>query len=112
MGPRPEILNQVLPPHSYIHVNDYVNPRDLADYIFHLNNTPSELIKYFEWRNHFKAVNEHPYFQNRSPHYCRICEALNYNSKKKKVYDNLKRYWSPNQCQKGWSTFFGAYLIL
>ncbi|KAF2883560.1 hypothetical protein ILUMI_22624 [Ignelater luminosus] len=112
MGTTPEILNQILPPHSYIHVNDYVNPKDLADYIIHLNNTPSKLEKYLEWRNHFKTIDEHGMFQSKSAHYCRICQALNYNNKKKKFLDYLYRYWSKNQCQRGWSTFFGVYLVL
>ncbi|KAF2883566.1 hypothetical protein ILUMI_22630 [Ignelater luminosus] len=112
MGTTPEILNQILPPHSYIHVNDYVNPKDLANYIIHLNNTPSELEKYLEWRNHFKTINEHGMFQSKSPHYCRVCEALNYNNKKKKVYENLNKSWFKNQCQKGWTTFFGVNLVL
>ncbi|KAF2883562.1 hypothetical protein ILUMI_22626 [Ignelater luminosus] len=112
MGTKPEILNQILPPHSYIHVNDYENPKDLADYIIYLNNTPSELEKYLEWRNHFKTVNEHGYFQSESAHYCRVCEALNYNSKDKKLYDSVKKFWFKNKCQRGWSTFFGANIVL
>ncbi|KAF2883569.1 hypothetical protein ILUMI_22633 [Ignelater luminosus] len=112
MGTTPEILNQILPSHSYIHVNDYVNPKDLADYISHLNNTPNKLEKYLEWRNDFKTINEHGYFQSKPVHYCRVCEALNYNNKKKKVYDDLNKSWFKNQCQKGWSTLFGLNVLL
>ncbi|KAF2883434.1 hypothetical protein ILUMI_22744 [Ignelater luminosus] len=112
MGTTKRILNQTLPPNSYIHINDFVNPRRLAQYIIYLNNTPRELEKYLEWKNHFKVLNEHGYFQSKSELYCRACEALNYNSKKKKVYNNLNKYWFQNQCQTGWRTFLDINMIL
>lgn len=112
MGTTKAILNQILPPHSYIHINDFVNPKRLAHYIIYLNNSPREFEKYFEWKNHFKIVNEHGYFQSKSEHYCRVCEALNYNSKNKKVYNDLNRFWFKNQCQRGWSSFFDINIIL
>ncbi|KAF2883432.1 hypothetical protein ILUMI_22742 [Ignelater luminosus] len=112
MGTTQDILDQILPPHSYIHINDFVNPKDLADYIIHLNNTPSELRKYLEWRNYFKILNEHGYFQSKSELYCRICEALNYNNKTPiKVYRDLKKYWLENQCQRGWSNVGDVNII-
>ncbi|KAK4874446.1 hypothetical protein RN001_013806 [Aquatica leii] len=91
--------HQSLPPNSYINVEDFPIPKDLATYLLHLNSSLSELEKFFEWKRNFQVINEHGYFESRSIHYCRICEALNYNSKQTKIYRSLNDFISvKNQC--------------
>lgn len=104
MGPVQENLKQLLPPCSYISVDAFASPRDLANYLIYLNNTLSELSLYFEWKKYFEVHNEHGYFQTDSYHYCRVCEAMNYNSKKEKVYSNLEKFWSKSNCFPSWSS--------
>lgn len=103
MGASEGSYRRILPPYSYINVDEFASPRDLATYLRYLNNTPNEFLKYFQWKKYFKVLNEHGYFQSESFHYCRVCEALNYNSRDTKIYRDLKSFWSVERdCRPGW----------
>lgn len=102
MGSTKKLYRQLLPPNSYINVDDFSSPKDLANYIVYLNNTSNEMKGYLKWKKYFKVLNEHGYFQTKSVHYCRICEALNYNLKQNKVYDDLEAFTSKNNCYPAW----------
>lgn len=93
-APRDDCV-RYLPPKSYIHTDDFANPNTLADYLVYLDKTDVEYIKFHEWRKDFKVLNEHAYFKTNSRHYCRLCEALNYNEPSIKVYDDLDKFWNP-----------------
>ena len=45
----------IAPPHSYIDVNDFASPKDLAEYILHLDKTPEEYLAYFWWRPYYRV---------------------------------------------------------
>lgn len=105
MGATKASYSNLVPPHSFINVDDFATPRDLASYITYLANTPVELQRYFQWKKHFKVLNEHGYFQSVSYHYCRACEALNYNEKDNKVYNDLNTFWSvKSNCYPAWDS--------
>ncbi|KAL3273121.1 hypothetical protein HHI36_014575 [Cryptolaemus montrouzieri] len=89
MGYDKKTYEKLLPPLSYLHVDDFASPKDLADYILFLNRT-EEYKKYFQWKEDFEIVNEHGYFKTKSYHLCRICEALNFNKKIQKYMTNSK----------------------
>ncbi|XP_077287966.1 alpha-(1,3)-fucosyltransferase 7-like [Arctopsyche grandis] len=96
MGPTVENCQMLLPPNSYLHTENYKRPEDLANYLLQLNRTWSnEIFSFHEWRKNFKILNEHGYHGTRSFHYCRICEALNYNNAQNKVYEDLSFYLNP-----------------
>lgn len=95
---------KLLPPMSYIDSDIFARAEDLADYILYINRT-NEFQKYFNWKHRFKVLNEHGYFQTESFHYCRVCEALNYNNKSKKVYSDLEGFWSVSKdCIPAWDS--------
>lgn len=51
------------------------------------------------WRSKYRIANEHGYFGSPVYHYCRICEALNYNDPKPKVYNRMQEFWNKEtQC--------------
>lgn len=89
---------KLLPPKSYLHHEDFADPRALADYMQHLDKHEDQYLEYHAWRANYKVLNEHGYFGSPSVHYCRICEALNYNSLGSKVYDHLDKFWSKRDC--------------
>nr|CAI5819600.1 unnamed protein product [Callosobruchus analis] len=93
MGTHNSNYEMLLPPRSYINVEEFASPAVLAQFIYHLNET-EDFREYYEWKKSFEIVNEHGYFKTESVHYCRICEALNYNERKQKVYSNLEDFWS------------------
>lgn len=102
MGASKKSYRKLLPPKSYIDVDDFARPADLAEYLLYINKT-DQFHTFYEWMNDFEVLNEHGYFQTESFHYCRACEALNYNVKKTKVYVNITNYWSVQKnCRPAW----------
>ncbi|KPJ02827.1 Alpha-(1,3)-fucosyltransferase [Papilio xuthus] len=87
MGPTVEECEKLLPPDSFLHVDNYDTAEELAIEIINISKDMPRLLLYHEWRRHFQVVNEHGYFGSKSQHYCRICEALNYNDQDVKIYD-------------------------
>lgn len=102
MGAKTSSLSKLLPPFSYINVDDFGSPSNLADYVIYLNKTESELQNYFQWKKYFTVLQEHGYFKSNSVHYCRMCEGLNYNHKNEKVYEDLEDFWSTKNCYPRW----------
>lgn len=93
----------LLPPNSYIHMDTYKSYEGLAKALKAIANSPTELLKYHKWRLNFDVSNEHGYFSTKSYHYCRICEALNYNDGEVSIYDmtRLKSIFEmKNNCNK------------
>lgn len=93
MGGSKKSYDRILPLDSYITTEGFSTPEDLAKFVKQLNVT-GEYVKYHQWRKYFRIENEHAYFKTRGVHYCRICEALNYNKRERKTYNKLDDYWS------------------
>ncbi|XP_034193425.1 4-galactosyl-N-acetylglucosaminide 3-alpha-L-fucosyltransferase 9 [Osmia lignaria lignaria] len=94
MGAPKENCEQLLPPHSFLHISDFVNPTALANYIRYLNQHDDKYLEYHKWRKYYKVNNEHGYFGSISRHYCRICEALHYNVPAIKIYEDMESFWN------------------
>ena len=50
MGAAPEDYRRSAPPHSYIHVDDFRSPKELADYLHKLDQNDSLYNQYFAWK--------------------------------------------------------------
>jgi hypothetical protein len=92
MGPPRVDCERLLPPGSYLHVEDFASPASLARYLLYLDRNYREYEKLHAWRSSYRVINEHGYFGSASMHYCRICQALNYNSLGVKVYRQLQQF--------------------
>ncbi|CAH0723382.1 unnamed protein product, partial [Brenthis ino] len=97
LGPTVENCELLLPPNSFLHIDNFESPEELAKNIIEISKDDNKLLSYHRWRNDFEVVNEHGYFGSKSYHLCRICEALNYNDRSNKVYtaENLRKYFDP-----------------
>ncbi|CAH2980260.1 unnamed protein product [Chilo suppressalis] len=89
MGPPLEDCENLLPPNSFLHVDNYDSAEFLAKDIMRISKSDDSLLGYHQWRNDFEIVNEHGYFGSKSFHYCRLCEALNYNNRTRTSYSLL-----------------------
>ncbi|XP_063235545.1 4-galactosyl-N-acetylglucosaminide 3-alpha-L-fucosyltransferase FUT6-like isoform X2 [Bacillus rossius redtenbacheri] len=105
MGASREDCRRLLPPGSYVHVDDFPSPRALALHLLQLSEDPARYNALFAWRRAFRVLNEHGYFQSPVHHYCRLCEALNYNDPRPKTYRRMEDFMSVRRdCRKGFST--------
>ena len=49
-GVHPDDIKALAPPHSYIHTEDYENPKDLIDYLEYLVKNDTAYMEYHSWR--------------------------------------------------------------
>lgn len=98
LGPSKADCAQLLPPGSYIHVDDHKSPYQLAQYLLLLIKYPTLYLNYFEWRNKFQVKNEHGYFGSASFQLCRICEAFNYNNLTVGPTKDFRNFWTVQDC--------------
>ncbi|KAF8777399.1 Glycoprotein 3-alpha-L-fucosyltransferase A like protein [Argiope bruennichi] len=85
MGARPEDYARAAPPHSYIHVEDFSGPADLARYLHMLNTNDTLYNSYFAWKNTGEFI--HTRF------WCRLC-ALLHAPRVPKVYTDIETWWA------------------
>ena len=69
LGPYKDIL----PPGSYINVDDFDSPKDLAEYLIKLDKDDTLYMSYFKSRRDFMCIN---HSTTNNPFLCRICNAV------------------------------------
>ncbi|XP_042855623.1 glycoprotein 3-alpha-L-fucosyltransferase A-like isoform X2 [Penaeus japonicus] len=97
MGGPVATYKKMLPPNSFLHVDDFDSPEDLARHLLALATDPKAYNRLHAWRSQYRISNEHGYFESPVYHYCRICEALNYNDPKPKSYDRMQDFWNKEE---------------
>lgn len=94
MGAHPDDYKKVAPYHSYIHVEDFTSPKELAKYLHLLDKNDDMYNSYFEWKGTGEFI--YTYF------FCRVCAMLHSEQSNKKSYVDFKSWWSgTNICTKG-----------
>ena len=93
MGASLAQYKQLAPPGSFIHVDQFKSPKELAKYLRYLGSHPNEFNRYHEWRRHWTSrllAIEDP---------CTLC-ALAHNSTLKNTSRTFKlsEWWSTNKC--------------
>ena len=56
MGAKPEDYKSLLPPGSYIHVDDFQSPEHLAEYLKMVDKNDTLYNSYFRWKESWTAV--------------------------------------------------------
>lgn len=87
-------IARFLPPKSYIDANSFETAEDLAAHLMFLEKHPSEYIKYFWWRKHYKVV------RWGEIEFCELCKKLNQPNltTKRQTYVSIKDWFYRNVC--------------
>ena len=85
MGARPEEYALVAPYRSYIHVDEFESPKELAAYLNRLDTDDDLYNSYFRWKGTGEFINKH--------FLCRLCAMLH--------DDFPKFYWDVNDWWRG-----------
>ncbi|XP_060771458.1 4-galactosyl-N-acetylglucosaminide 3-alpha-L-fucosyltransferase 9-like [Neoarius graeffei] len=89
LGPPRENYEEFLPADSFIHVDDFESPQELAEHLKFLDQKQEAYEEYFTWRQHLTA--EVTYFPLEQA--CRICDHIK-RHKGYSVFTNLNKwYW-------------------
>ncbi len=84
MGAHPSTYKRYAPPNSYIHVDDFESPKELAEYLHLLDKNDELYNNYFRW----KGAGEIRHIEM----WCRVC-ALLHAPKQTKIYSRLDNWW-------------------
>ncbi|XP_014252194.1 glycoprotein 3-alpha-L-fucosyltransferase A [Cimex lectularius] len=84
MGARPEDYEKSAPKNSYIHVDDFDSPKELANYLHMLDKDDELYNSYFRWKGTGEFINTH--------FFCRLC-ALLHDDFPIKSYRNINEWW-------------------
>lgn len=85
MGAHPEDYKRSAPRNSYIHVEDFKSPKDLAEYLHKLDKNDSLYNEYFRWKGTGSFID--------TKFWCRLCAMLNDQNKPNLVVKELDRWW-------------------
>ncbi|XP_037301482.1 4-galactosyl-N-acetylglucosaminide 3-alpha-L-fucosyltransferase 9-like [Manduca sexta] len=96
-NPSLEDCQKLLPPNSFLHADQFNSPVEMVNMIKAMGADDELLLSFHAWRNHFNVTNEHGFFNSKSSQMCRLCQALNYNDKSVRWYDedDIRLYLDP-----------------
>lgn len=93
MGGSREDYRRAAPPNSFIHVDDFASPAELAKYLRYLDGNDEAYNRYFDWK-HPRMTGE---FIN-TFFWCRLCALLHAAPERAKPglsYKNIALWWAP-----------------
>lgn len=85
---------QMLPPHSYIHIDDFPTLNELATYLIFLTKHPSKYYDYFKWHRKYQITHHHGMGRFKAQFLCLLCQALNYNERDTYKTVNVQEFWN------------------
>jgi len=89
LGARRRDYEAVAPPHSFIHVDDFTGPQQLAAYLHLLARNDSLYSEYFRWhQDNWLPVDQR--------YWCRLCALLHWRDEVNYVhwYDDYPTWWN------------------
>ena len=94
MGAHPDDYLAVAPPESYIHVDHFESPKELANYLHKLDQNPDLYNSYFRWKGTGEFVN--------TKFWCRLCNMVHAaDSVPSMSYKDINKWWrGENICVK------------
>lgn len=98
MGAPPEDYENSAPYHSYIHVDDFASPKELAEYLKILDENDDLYNSYFKWKGTGEFISPVTHF------WCQVCAMLHDESSIKipNWYDDINEWLRPpGICTKG-----------
>jgi hypothetical protein len=84
MGAHPSTYKRYAPPNSYIHVDDFESPKELAEYLHLLDSNDDLYNNYFRWKGNGEI--------GHIEMWCRVC-ALLHAPKHTTIYSHLDLWW-------------------
>ncbi|XP_046971901.1 glycoprotein 3-alpha-L-fucosyltransferase A-like [Vanessa cardui] len=94
MGARPPEYAAVAPHNSYIHVEEFAGPEELAAYLRRLDEDDTLYNSYFKWKGTGEFINT--YF------FCRVCAMVHANGRRQRSahYTDVQAWWRDGACTR------------
>lgn len=96
MGAQKEAYELLVPSESFIHIDDFKDPKSLANHLHSLDQNDREYFKYFAHLGTGQLTMP-------SSVMCRTCDLVNFllsSDQNERHYSNdeLKEFWTPEDC--------------
>lgn len=91
-----KMVENILPPHSFIAAEDFTHPKYLASYLIQLSKNDTEYLRYFSWKTLYTSN-----YRQYPGHYsglCLMCQKLLNVSEPVSIYNNLDVWWTIGKC--------------
>lgn len=97
LGARKEDYERQLPYKSFIYVEDFATPKDLAEYLHKVDKNDDLYNSYFQWRGTGEIIDKFTYL------WCRICALLHDEyTMTSRWYDDVNKWWfDPDTLRRG-----------
>ncbi|XP_050354776.1 glycoprotein 3-alpha-L-fucosyltransferase A-like [Nymphalis io] len=94
MGARPPEYAAVAPHNSYIHVEEFAGPEELAAYLRRLDEDDTLYNSYFKWKGTGEFINT--YF------FCRVCAMVHASARRQRSahYTDVQAWWRDGACTR------------
>uniref|UniRef100_UPI00398F4956 4-galactosyl-N-acetylglucosaminide 3-alpha-L-fucosyltransferase 9-like n=1 Tax=Pristiophorus japonicus TaxID=55135 RepID=UPI00398F4956 len=89
LGPSRENYENYIPADSFIHVDDFLSAKELADYLHMLNDNEDLYMHYFKWRKYYTVRMAH--FWNE--HACSVCENIKRHQEYRSLSSLERWFW-------------------
>lgn len=92
MGPPESDYSRLVPPNSFIHVNDFSSPKDLAKYLNYLDENNSAYYSYFRWKKIGNFID--------TKFMCRVCAMLHHSAlieRPPKSIEDIENWWNHHE---------------
>ncbi|XP_042366911.1 4-galactosyl-N-acetylglucosaminide 3-alpha-L-fucosyltransferase 9-like [Plectropomus leopardus] len=89
LGPSRQNYEDHIPADSFIHINDFSTPKELAERLLYLDKNHSEYMKYFDWTSRYKVKSA--WFGKE--HACKTCKYLQNHRGYQAFHGLNKWYW-------------------
>lgn len=86
------------PPQSYINIQDYSSPKDLAEFLEHLASNETAYKRYFDWKKTHRIITLGDPKGPMPMAFCTLCELVNRPSFHK-IYLDMASWWSQDRCK-------------
>ncbi|VDM37327.1 unnamed protein product [Toxocara canis] len=83
MGPSRQFYERIAPPHSFIHVDDFDGPKNLANYLYEIDRNDALFNSYFKWKGMGTLMD--------SNFWCRLCAIVQHPPPK--IYQDIDSWW-------------------
>ena len=88
------------PPHSFIHIDNFSSPRELARHLKILHKNVNLYSEYFKWKTTGSAKSYVNFKPTTSRFWCDLCTALHNDKLPRKTHGDLASWWSvEKQCK-------------
>ncbi|KAJ0172252.1 hypothetical protein K1T71_012225 [Dendrolimus kikuchii] len=94
MGARSDEYAAAAPHNSYVHVEEFAGPEELAAYLHRLDKDDNLYNSYFKWKGTGEFINT--YF------FCRVCAMVHANERRQRTahYSDVQAWWRGNACTR------------